>query len=490
MEPTAEQAAIIARAAGGNENLLINALAGAAKTTTLVMLARALPLQPMLCIAFNKRIAEEMHKRLPGHCESATVNSIGHRAWQKVVGPRLRVQTDKSFNILKEAVGALKDRGSMKDLFPQTLRAITLAKHNGYVPGDAPFKGLVEAEDFYEVAADAIGEDLSEVQMDLIDKVLMESIRQSYNGVIDYDDQIYMSTLAGGIFPEFPVVLVDEAQDLSLLNHALLKRLVRHRIIAVGDPFQSIYAFRGAASDSMRRLQDAFGMHALGLSISFRCPRAIVMRARSRAPHMQWFNGAPEGEIISLERWSQTDVPDGAAIICRNNAPLFYMALRLIKSGRGVKLIGSDLGPGLVRLLKKVGKDGMSHEQLTKAIEDWEAEAKAKAKASRHAAIADRADCLRVFADFGTSFAEALRYAEHLFSTSGPIQLLTGHKAKGLEWDTVFHLDPWRVPSKWAAKRAAEGDTGAMEQERNLEYVIITRAKSRLVEVTMEGFHG
>lgn len=487
LEPTPEQSAIISRACQSQDNLLINALAGAAKTSTLVMLARALPLQPMLCIAFNKRIAEEMKKRLPGHCESMTVNAIGHRAWQKVVAPRLRLEKDKSFMILKEVIGALKNRDALKDLFPQTLKAIGLAKANGYVPVDAPFLGLIDREAFAELVGDG-WEELSGAQLDVIDNVLMESIRQSYNGVIDYDDQIYMSTLAGGIFPEFPLVLVDEAQDLSLLNHALLQKLVKHRVIAVGDPFQSIYAFRGAASDSMRRLRNTFSMVEMELSVSFRCPRAIVRRARSRAPHMQWFGEAPEGAIDVLSEWSASDIPDGAAIICRNNAPLFYLALTLIRAGRGVKLVGSDLGPGLVRLLKKIGKEGMSRERLHQAIDQWETETKAKAKTSRHSAIEDRADCIRVFADFGTSFQEAVAYAEHLFGTGGPIQLLSAHKSKGLEWDTVFHLDPWRVPSKWAVLRGNEGDNSGLEQELNLQYVITTRAKSRLVEVCMKGY--
>ncbi len=75
-----------------------------------------------------------------------------------------------------------------------------------------------------------------------------------------------------------------------------------------------------------------------------------------------------------------------------------------------------------------------------------------------------------------------LGYAEHLFASSGPILLMSGHKSKGLEFDEVFHLDPWRIPSQYAT----EGE--GYEQELNVEYVVRTRAKRRYTEITMEGF--
>jgi superfamily I DNA/RNA helicase len=54
--------------------------------------------------------------------------------------------------------------------------------------------------------------------------------------------------------------------------------------------------------------------------------------------------------------------------------------------------------------------------------------------------------------------------------------MLTGHKAKGLEWDDVFVLDKELI------------GVGESQQERNLLYVMQTRAKSNLTYVTTEGF--
>jgi DNA helicase-2/ATP-dependent DNA helicase PcrA len=113
-----------------------------------------------------------------------------------------------------------------------------------------------------------------------------------------------MPTLFGGTFPRFPLVMVDEAQDLSPLNHAMLRKLVTARLIAVGDPYQSIYAFRGAMTSSMARLREEFNMHEMTLSVSFRCPRQVVRRAWFRVPFMKWFEQAEEGHVEALSEWS------------------------------------------------------------------------------------------------------------------------------------------------------------------------------------------
>src|SRR5437868_1386262 len=80
---------------------------GAPQTTTLELICKALPVQPILSLAFNKRIATEMQKRLPGHVACHTLNAIGHRVWMKAIPRRLVVDKDKSYNILKAVFDAL-----------------------------------------------------------------------------------------------------------------------------------------------------------------------------------------------------------------------------------------------------------------------------------------------------------------------------------------------------------------------------------------------
>lgn len=465
MTPTPEQAAIIEAAKSTSESLLISALAGSAKTTTLELIVKALPISPILSLAFNKKIADEMSKRLPGHVTCRTMNALGHRVWGAQIGKRLQVDSKKSFNILKSVQGELKIRGLE---FGPTLRAISAAKLNGYIPRRvAQGHALITAEDFFDGLDD-------EIDQEVVDLCLARSINQAYAGAIDFDDQIYMPTLFGGTFPRFPLVLIDEAQDLSELNHCMLEKLVTNRLIAVGDPYQSIYGFRGAVSSGMEQIKSKFNCRELPLSVSFRCPQAIVLAARKHAPHFQWFNGAPEGEISSPSTWTFADPPDGAAIICRNNAPLFRVAMKFIQAGRGVRLVGSDIGPGLVRILKKFGNERMTRDEVLARIQAWQSGQRKQRTAQ------DKADCLRVFTRTGETLGQAIAYAEHLFNSTGPVNLLTGHKAKGLEWDTVFYLDSHLIPSPWA-ETAEE-----LEQERNIDYVILTRARQRLVYVNSD----
>jgi superfamily I DNA/RNA helicase len=55
--------------------------------------------------------------------------------------------------------------------------------------------------------------------------------------------------------------------------------------------------------------------------------------------------------------------------------------------------------------------------------------------------------------------------------------LSTIHKAKGLENDRIFFLCPELIPSKYATQ------PWQYEQEANLKYVAITRAKQELIYV-------
>ena len=483
--PTSEQASIIEAACSTKDNLILSALAGAAKTSTLEMVCQALPVQPILSLAFNKRIAEEMTKRLPGHVKCQTLNSIGHRVWQGTCSKKLILNTKKNYEILKGLIDEIPKRGERQEAYDQfsvLLKQIARAKLSGYIP-EGKFPNAKRLTDTINPVSSGFIDESDEPETDftwLIDAALTESIKQAYQGVIDFDDQIYMSTLFGGSFPRFPLVMVDEAQDLSALNHAMLDKLVTQRFIAVGDPYQSIYGFRGAVASGMSRLANTFSMVERPLSISFRCPIEVVKLARKRAPHMQYPEWAKPGQVNRLEYWNAESIPANAAIICRNNAPLFSLALRLLRAGRGVQLVGMDIGPALVRAMKKLGPESMSQTELIDAIDRWEIESLRKAKSK--AAISDKAECLRVFASWGDTLAAAVAHAEYLFKSTGTIQLLSGHKSKGLEWDTVYHLDPHRIPSQYSSTEEE------LEQEKNLEYVITTRAKDTLNFVTMEGF--
>jgi superfamily I DNA/RNA helicase len=471
--PTPEQQNIVEAVTASEENIIISALAGAAKTSTLVLVAEVLKTKSVLCLAFNKKIAVEMAERLPPNCQSMTLNSLGHRAWAEATGKRLILDTKKTFMILTELVNALppRDKTDAFEEFADTLKMIEAGKTAGYIPtGHYPnAKALMRDEEFFA----GLDDRPSKSQEDLIRAATLKSIAQAYEGKIDFNDQILMPTVFPAMFPSFPVVMIDEAQDLSALNHATLRKMVKKRLIAVGDPCQAIYGFRGAHEDSMTLLATQFNMKPLMLSISFRCPRKVVAEALWQAPHMRYPEWAIEGEVRTWGEWYAADIPETAAIICRNNAPLFSCAIRLLKNGRYPQIVGNDIGKHLMKVMKKFGNSSMPRKDVLFSIDQW---SEARKKKSRFPTkIDDQADCLRIFANQGENLGDALAYAEHLFNSQGPITLMTVHKSKGLEFKDVFVLDRDLI-------RIDEG------QEANLLYVAQTRSQGTLTYMNSDSF--
>lgn len=469
--PTPEQLACIEAATSSEENLIISALAGAAKTSTLVMIAEALPTKRILCLAFNKKIADEMAERLPNNCESMTLNSLGFRVWKQVLGRGARIDKDKMYNILSELINALdpEEKKDAYENFADLSKTISFGKACGYIPDGygRGAKPLMSCDEFFSHTEDKY----ADWEQQLIRDATRISLDQAWQGVMDFDDQILMPTIFNAAFPMYPVVLIDEAQDLSALNHATLRKLAKRRLIAVGDPCQAIYGFRGAHEESMDLLRKSFSMRELTLSVSFRCPIAVVEHARWRAPSMQYPSWASPGSVSEWTTWEIPDLPEECAIICRNNAPLFSLALKMLRAGRYAQILGNDIGKGLLKIMKKFGDERTSQDVILQRITEWE-EAKS-AKTRNKGPIQDRAACMRVFAMNGKNLGQAISYAEHIFNSHGPVKLLTGHKSKGLEFNEVFILEKDLIK-----------DEG---QDPNLRYVMITRAKQSLTYIDFDG---
>lgn len=461
MTPTDEQSSILSFVKGCDANLQINALAGTGKTATLKMIDKAIGHEPILYLVFNKRNADEAKASDEFHSTTKiqTLNGCGHGIWQRAQG-KLTLNPKKTMEQFREHIAdwSKHDAGEAWGEWQNVRQGIELAKALGYIPGDK-FPNARRLCD-WDALSLALDEPPSPLAKDLIDALLIKSIKTAYRGYIDYNDQIYMPALFGGTFPRFPLVMVDEAQDLSPVNHAMLDKLSKGRLISVGDPWQSIYGFRGAEQGGMDRLRTRFNASVSDLSISFRCPEAIVRSVHWRVPHFKWLK---QGGIVGeLQNPSLNTILDNSVIICRNNAPLFQLAIRLLAAGRNVTVHGSDMGPKINGIMRKLGPEDMTQASTLSAIEDWEGERLEKGNKTAK----DIADCMRVFASYGPTLKHALSYIDHLFEQEGTIELLTGHKAKGLEWDRVYFLD--------------ESLLGSDEQELNLRYVIMTRAKQEL----------
>src|SRR3984957_1419205 len=498
--PTAEQEAILQAICTTSTSVMITAYAGAGKTSTLQLIAQTIsPSVPILYIVFNVKNKKEAEARMPAHVTTVTVNGLGHGAWQRTVGRRLTVD-DRKLGKIITAVAKASGQGLGDDGWGECKDLVTKAMQAGLVPQDCNVNGLLpDTSDSWESLREDATPNASMVA--LARQVLWESIKEAFTGTISFDDQIYCSALLGGAFPRYPLVMVDEAQDQSRLNAIMIRRCAAERLIIVGDEKQAIYAWRGADGNSMTNLKALRNEWIeLPLATPFRCAKIVVARNAAHAPGFTAWGTNPDGcfrtlpnENCTTWNWhhvSQSLRPESTcAILCRNNAPLLSLAFKLIRAGIGVQVAGREIGKGLVALSKKLDKDdGVKLSEHMRSIEAWRDKEIALSEANdtpqKTEGIHDRAECLLAVArNIPPTFtAGDLRgKLTEIFERDRGILLSSIHRAKGLEWDCVVHLDPWRIPSKYA-----KGE--AIAQEHNLKYVCETRAKHTLIEASLEDY--
>ena len=488
----------IIEAASKPQSLMVNALAGTGKTTTLVMLAKALGPQPALALAFNKKIKEELEKRFPSNFTVMTMNGLGHRAWaQSINKKKMLIDSNKIGRITTELLRPFPDS---KSQWASIRTLVTMAMQRGLVPSQFQHaKSIIpDTPATWEQLDYELDANLTVDERKLARRVLIDSIEEGLKGCISYDDQIYLPVVFVSPFPRFPVVLVDEAQDLSPLNHAMLRKCAAGKLIVVGDPRQAIYAFRGADHNSMTNLKALKSdWIELPLNTTFRCPQRVVERQHLHAPQYRAAASNPEGSIHDLQGsgdWSWSTIESlstgNIAILCRNNAPLLSMAFKLLRQHVGVNMLGREIGKGLSALCHKLSPDKtLPIADFSALLSAWFEREYSKAEVnedgSKMDAVTDKYECLRAVIDNKqpSPVRDLVTNLEALFAQeNGLVTLATGHKAKGLEWDTVLHLDPWRIPSKWAKKE------DEITQENNLRYVLETRTKHTLILASMKEF--
>lgn len=467
VKPTDEQLHVLDLMKDKDRPIMIRAFAGTGKSSTLEM-----DTKPRLYVVFAKRNCDEAIKKqkagkIGRDVTIVTANGLGHRGWAKALGMKLNLDDNKCRDIYKTMIrnAPKPQQNEMWNVYNDVLSTIKMAKSVGYIPdGTYPFANhLLTREEFMDL--DIHDERISETVMRQVDAVLNQSIISAYSGTIDYNDQIYMSALFGGKWDWYPQAQVDEYQDMNPVNHVMLYKIFDNhcRPVGVGDECQNIFKFRGAQQGGMQKTIDRYSMDVCELSVCFRCPQAVVENARWRVPQFKWIK--PGGHVERLPTLDYRDFPDHATIICRNNAPIFRLAMQLISSGRSVSVAGTDIGPRVVNIMRRLGNEDMSRASLVAAIRDWK---EAKLEQESKTAV-DIADCMLAFAERGKTLGQAIGYAEWLFKQEGNIHLLTGHKSKGLEFDTVYLLDTFLLKDD--------------EQDLNLRYVMQTRSSNQLFEI-------
>ena len=466
--------------------LIVQAVAGSGKTYTIVQAAALIPTEhKAVFLAFNKSIATELGAKLPDHVEAKTLNSLGFGACRYNVQGQIKVERNKTRDLIRKHLDE-----DANEVMGEIMNLIGKAKSHGLIPSGMPTpSGTYEATrerwvtlmDRYDIDPNGI-EGGTDTFIGWADTILREGLK--LEGLIDFDDQLYHPVALNYNTWGYDWVIIDEAQDVSHVQRTLLRKFMKNggaRLIAVGDSHQAIYGFRGADSESLANIGRLFKAETLPLSISYRCPRKVIEIAQQYVPHIECSETAEDGEVLYPKDWSVDSFSDDDLVVCRNTAPLIELAYKCIAEGHAVHVMGREIGKGLINVIRKAG--GRNHLQLTledfaPKLDNWVERQMVKAKddESKQAAVTDKLDCLRVLGAGLDTVSELVASIEEIFSDSAKgTTLATVHKAKGLEAPRVFILEPDLMPSPWARKEWQQ------EQERNLQYVAVTRALETLV---------
>jgi DNA helicase-2/ATP-dependent DNA helicase PcrA len=446
MQQTPQQTAIISAYASG-ASFAVRARAGTGKTSTLEAAFRTNP-APALYVVFNRRNASEAKERMPETIECKTLNALGHKAWWKHTNKRLRVDSDKLWHLARE-IGLAKEL--QKSELLEVVQLVRAAKVIGIPAGFGPSKA--PSKEDWLAAADFA--DIDEPNTVAASRLLAASAHTAFEGYIDFDDQLYMPVIFGATFDRYNRLAIDEAQDLSRLQHQMINKMLapKAQLVVVGDDRQAIYAFRGADENSFDTLQQSHNLPIFPLSRSFRCPRAIIDVARRYVPDIE----AASNRDGTLHPGPAPKAA-GTTILCRWNAPLIRVALRALRSKIPINYLGRDFTSGLLSLHKKA--------PTIPALEAWAKAELAKGRsAARRQMVEDKLAAMQAFHEAGNvelSIRELMAEAK----SGQALTLSTIHKAKGLEWQRVgiISFNPTPEPG----------------QEENAIYVAVTRSQNDL----------
>jgi DNA helicase II / ATP-dependent DNA helicase PcrA len=449
-------------------NTVVIAVAGSGKTSTLIEGFRYIPKRlTSLMLAFGKANADELRERAPSYVYCATFHSLGFTAIKNSFGSKVALDPHKTTNIitklLEEQNINKQDRNGF-DTIISLERAVSLCK-NYLVDTPAKIDDLMDDFDIDTVLLE---------REDYIKNVCQILRRcKEEKRCIDYNDMIFFPYVFNLPVGQWDRVFIDETQDLSAAQiHMALKACKKGgRILALGDPKQAIFAFRGADNNSVDNVIKRLNAKVLPLSVSYRCAKKIVKLAQEIVPDIQAAPNAKEGKIIHLsEKGFLEQVRPGDFILSRLNAPLIYHCLALLRMKVPANIKGRDVGAQLNYMIRKSEKKTVG--DFLQWLADWKTSeiARLKEKGRDPILIVDKAACLETLCEGARSLSEVSDNIKTLFNDGDDgdrVILSTSHRAKGLERDRVFMLC-----------KTYRRDMNP--EENNIIYVSWTRAKNEL----------
>lgn len=373
---------------------------------------------------------------------------------------------------------------------------------------------------------------------ELVTEVLVYEADKRADGAVDFCDMLGFALRLP--FPERELLVVDEAQDLSPLQIALVRRWASSskRLVWVGDPDQGIFRFAGADGGALTALMLDGRVRTRRLAQSYRVPRAaheaareVILRNRARvdAPYepaakagsiAHHFDGGKalreavlsQGTVFVLGRTARALDPYAQVLVEAGepfarerggSSPMRKETLiTVVVAIHDLRDRLSLLGPVAVTLCDslKAGAKGTRFRETKKAsMGAIRALAETEEYISRREM--ERAGVLLGPILETKSIEESLgviglreeaepllrivrRHGIGALAQEPRITLTTMHTSKGREAETV--LVDLQAPAP-CRRAVAAADQAAVEDERRVLYVALTRTKDRLVLRHYEG---
>ncbi len=489
--------------------------AGSGKTTTITrrianqVLTGAFRLSEILAVTFTDKAAGEMRARLAAlgveGVQARTFHSAALGQLRYFAGDRIGQVLPSKALMLQPIRRSLPPPFKFRPL-GDLAGEIEWAKNRRLTP-DTYLDGLSGHEP--PIPPDLMVSVFSryEAQKESQNRVDFEDLLELAIRLYDEDEQATVT-----FRDRYRAFTVDEYQDVNLLQQSLLERWLggRDELCVVGDDYQSIYSFTGATAEHLLRAQG----QVFRLEENYRSTPEILELANRLVPKLGGAEktlratrdpgeapvlracedaGAEVSSIVGNIRTLHGEgVPyEEIAVLYRINSRSEEFEEALSEAGipyqvRGGAFLARPGARGMLRALRGSGGDPVSivaevarAQGLTEVVPDGVGEEELTRQG-------DLTRFVRLAEEFGEgTVAEFLadlqsRFAEE--SAGRGVNLLTYHRAKGLEFDAVFlpRLEEGELPFK----RAKLGE--ALAEERRLLYVGMTRAK-RYLEITWSG---
>jgi hypothetical protein len=335
---------------------VIDAVAGAGKSHQLEEALSMLPEEArVLLVAFNDKNAKDMKVIIARRgrrdtCQASTFHKWAFRLLRRRnPDEKVRVEEYKFKRFLCDRVlsgpGRWQRAKAAEDL-------ANIAQNTNCGLGEAELESLREqyglglqlSPDEQRRVVRAVSAELNQMKTNIADMPVT---------AVDFNDMIWLPAISDDILLEisFDWIFLDECQDFSPVQLLLLRRVLQAnskvRVLAAGDPHQSIYGFRGV-QDSMPELRSILneygGVDEFTLPVCRRCPASHLRLARLVVQHIQPLPGREEGVLRHLlaATWPRTleEMAPGDYVLCRQVKPLVQLACDMVKEQRPARIVG------------------------------------------------------------------------------------------------------------------------------------------------------